>query len=53
MKWFLLTSLTLLMALMLSASVGSSRVAAKELPYTFFFTHYELLGDPNNPEGVR
>jgi len=24
-----------------------------ELPYTFFFTHYELLGDPNNPEGVR
>src|SRR5215213_9069181 len=53
MKWFLLTSLTLLMALMLSASVGSSRVAAKELPYTFFFTHYEMLGDPNNPEGVR
>jgi hypothetical protein len=25
----------------------------KKLPYTFFFTHYELLGDPNNPTGVR
>ena len=53
MKRFLITSLTLLMALTLSTSVGSSKVAAKELPYTFFFTHYELLGDPNNPEGVR
>jgi hypothetical protein len=53
MKRYLLTSLTLLMALTLSANVGPSKVAAKELPYTFFFTHYELLGDPNNPEGVR
>jgi hypothetical protein len=54
MKTFLLTSLTLLMALMLSDSAGQPATAAQEdLPYTFFFTHYELLGDPNNPEGVR
>ena len=23
------------------------------MPYTFFFTRYEMLGDPNNPHGVR
>jgi hypothetical protein len=23
------------------------------LPFTFYITHYELLGDPNNPSGVR
>ena len=23
------------------------------LPFTFFLTHYELLGDPNSPTGVR
>jgi hypothetical protein len=54
MKTFLIASLTLLVALTLSSSAGPSKAAAQEeLPYTFFFTHYELLGDPNNPEGVR
>jgi hypothetical protein len=55
MKTFLLTSLTLLMTLILGiSSVSQAETAAQEeLPYTFFFTHYELLGDPNNPEGVR
>jgi hypothetical protein len=23
------------------------------LPFTFYLTHYELLGDPNDPTGVR
>jgi hypothetical protein len=27
--------------------------ARKPLPFTFFLTHYELLGDPDNPTGVR
>ena len=57
MKTFLIVltaSLTLLMALALSISLRPSKAAAQEdLPYTFFFTHYELLGDPNSPEGVR
>jgi hypothetical protein len=56
MKTFLIVltaSLTLLVALALSISLQPSKVAAQDLPYTFFFTHYELLGDPNNPEGVR
>ncbi len=53
MKRFLIASLTLVVALTVSTSIGQSKAAAMELPYTFFFTHYELLGDPNNPEGVR
>jgi hypothetical protein len=59
MKRFLVTSLTLvvltlLMALMLSNNVSPPATAAQaDLPYTFFFTHYEMLGDPNDPEGVR
>src|SRR5215216_245629 len=53
MKTFLIASLTLLLTLTLSISVRSSEAAAQDPPYTFFFTHYELLGDPNNPEGVR
>jgi hypothetical protein len=57
MKTFLIVltaSLTLLVALALSISLRPSKVAAQEdLPYTFFFTHYQLLGDPNSPEGVR
>ena len=57
MKTFLIgltASLTLLVALALSISLRPSKVAAQEdLPYTFFFTHYQLLGDPNSPEGVR
>src|ERR671917_2901716 len=44
----------LLLTLALSSSIGPSNAAVqKEPPYTFFFTHYELLGDPNNPDGVR
>jgi hypothetical protein len=54
MKTSLIASLTLLLVLTLS-SAGPSRAAAQEEdpPYTFFFTHYELLGNPDNPEGVR
>jgi hypothetical protein len=44
----------LLLTLALSSTIEPSNAAAqKELPYTYFFTHYELLGDPNNPDGVR
>ena len=55
MKTFLLASVTLLVALILGiSSVSSVGAAAQEdPPYTFFFTHYEMLGDPNDPEGVR
>ena len=56
MKTLLIASLTLLLtlALTLGSNAGSPAAAAQEeLPYTFFFTHYQLLGDPNNPEGVR
>jgi hypothetical protein len=56
MKTLLTASLTLSVALMIAmSSVAPSVEAAQgeELPYTFFFTHYELLGDPDNPEGVR
>jgi hypothetical protein len=56
MKTFLIASLTLLLvALTLGASVGPQPTAAQEEgpPYTFFFTRPEMLGDPNNPTGVR
>jgi hypothetical protein len=46
----------LLLSLALSSTIEPSNAAVKKgkgLPYTFFFTHYELLGDPNNPSGVR
>src|SRR5918997_2893871 len=44
----------LLLTLALSSSIEPSNAAVqKKLPYTFFFTHYELLGDPNDPSGVR
>jgi hypothetical protein len=44
----------LLLTLALSSTIGPSNAAVqKKLPYTFFFTHYQLLGDPNNPDGVR
>src|ERR687898_1795441 len=51
----LIASLTLLVALILVISnISPAQAAAQaDLPYTFFFTHYELLGDPDNPEGVR
>jgi hypothetical protein len=55
MKRTLIASLTLLVALPLgTSSVSSEEAAAQEdPPYTFFLTHYELLGDPDDPEGVR
>jgi hypothetical protein len=56
MKRLLIASLALLLTLALSSSIGPSNAEVqkhKELPYTFFFTHYQLLGDPNNPSGVR
>jgi hypothetical protein len=53
MKTSLIASLTLLVALTLSVSEPSETTAQEDLPFTFFFTHYELLGDPDNPEGVR
>jgi hypothetical protein len=53
MKGFLIASLALLHTLALSSSIGPPNAKVqKELPYTFFFTHYQLLGDPNNPDGV-
>lgn len=35
------------------ASWWVGRAPAAALPFTFFFTHYELLGNPSNPVGVR
>jgi hypothetical protein len=54
----------LLLTLVLSSTTGPSNAAVQDkqpsnaavqgkMPYTFFFTHYELLGNPNNPTGVR
>src|SRR5829696_9211439 len=44
----------LLLTLALTSTIESSNAAVqKKMPYTFFFTHYQLLGDPNNPDGVR
>jgi hypothetical protein len=31
----------------------SNAAVQGKMPYTFFLTRYELLGDPNNPSGVR
>jgi hypothetical protein len=54
MKTFLVASLTLLLALALSSIERPATAAAQEeMQYTFFFTHYQLLGNPDNPEGVR
>jgi hypothetical protein len=44
----------LLLTLALSSTIGPSNAAVqKEPPYTFFFTRPEMLGNPNNPTGVR
>src|ERR687890_1062573 len=44
----------LLLTLALTSSIEPSNAAVqKKMPYTFFLTHYQLLGDPNNPDGVR
>src|SRR5215218_8332440 len=50
----LAVSAALFMALALSSSIEPSNAAVqKKMPYTFFLTHYQLLGNPNNPSGVR
>jgi hypothetical protein len=44
----------LLLTLALSSTIEPSNAASqKKMPYTFFLTHYQLLGNPNNPDGVR
>jgi hypothetical protein len=54
----------LLLTLALSSTTGPSKAAVQDkqpsnaaaqgkMPYTFFLTRYEMLGDPNNPSGVR
>ena len=54
----------LLLTLALSSTIGPSKAAVQDkqpsnaavqgkMPYTFFLTRYEMLGDPNNPSGVR
>src|SRR5215207_5503564 len=44
----------LLLTLALSSTIGPSNAAVEgKMPYTFSLTRYELLGDPNNPDGVR
>jgi len=69
MKTFLIASLALLLSLSalsaLSSSIEQPSNAAVQdkqpskaavqgkMPYTFFLTRYEMLGDPNNPSGVR
>src|SRR5687768_7347514 len=55
MKTALIASLTVVLILTSTFSTPSSSTAAQEEepPYTFFFTHYELLGESDDPEGVR
>jgi hypothetical protein len=53
MKTLLIASVTLLVSLTLSIIAWPAGAAAQDPPYTFFFTHYEFLGNPDNPEGVR
>jgi hypothetical protein len=36
-----------------SAAPGDPATGPEALPFTFFMTHYVLLGDPNDPTGVR
>src|SRR5688500_17880094 len=54
----------LLLTLALSSNIGPSKAAVQDkqpsnaavqgkMPYAFFLTRYEMLGDPNNPSGVR
>src|SRR5215216_1598351 len=44
----------LLLTLALSSTIEPSNAAVEgKMPYTFFLTRYELLGDPNNPTAVR
>src|SRR5215203_5568770 len=50
----LVIAAALVLTMGLGSRIGPSNAAVQsELPYTFFFTHYQLLGDPNSPDGVR
>lgn len=42
-----------LLAILVFSAGDSVTQAADRKAYTFFLTHYELLGDPNKPTGVR
>jgi hypothetical protein len=50
----LMMAAALVLTMGLGSRIGPSNAAVQsELPYTFFLTHYQLLGDPNSPDGVR
>src|SRR5215203_1074307 len=50
----LVMAATLVLTMGLGSTIEPSNAAVQsEPPYTFFFTHYQLLGDPNDPFGVR
>src|ERR687889_2890092 len=51
----LVIAATLVLTMGLGSRIEPSDAAVQKSgpPYTFFFTHYQLLGDPNNPDGVR
>jgi hypothetical protein len=59
--WLVAVSAALVIAATLVFTMGlGSRIEPSDAsvqqsgpPYTFFFTHYQLLGDPNDPYGVR
>src|SRR4051794_11577895 len=53
--WCLVVGLTFLLIVgctMVIAPAIPTPPAAQELPYTVYFTHYEMLGDANSPSGV-
>lgn len=47
------TRMAILLAILVFSAGSGVTQAADRIPYTFFLTHYELLGDPNRPTGVR
>lgn len=51
-RWLALPFAALLLAATLVLGRGPAAQGTAP-PFTFYLTHYELLGDPNNPSGVR
>jgi|SRR5215213_2850948 hypothetical protein len=51
LKGALALSMVLAVALVLARESGAQQPAP--LPFTFYLTHYELIGDMQNPTGVR
>jgi hypothetical protein len=51
----LVLAATLVLTMGLGSTIEPSNAAVQQSgpPYTFFFTHYQLLGSPNDPSGVR